>query len=600
MGDFLLDFRARGQRRNDAEALRFYPDMDVDRLEHERFTLLVSRVGQAHLWAPYEAPDGTVVALAGRIALDESQWCDAEQLPGRGGLACKAVFAVYRNAGAAALGSFSGAHVIHVYDPRTGAYHMVTDAGGGMPCYAAAGPVFGSHPDLLARASGTGTGSGGWDLTSMAQFVATGAVTFPYSYYRAVSALEHAAVHTVTIGADGAPRRTACRYGGHELESLSEEPEDLIAERIANAVAASSRRCTLPRFGRTAMALSGGLDSRTLLTTAEPHERLIAFCAFDEKNAEFRYAQAIADELGVKLYPFPRPFDHYGDHAEMGVRISGGMGDFVSNHFLGFRERLGELGVDNLVTGCYFDYLFKSLALDVAEGGLLRRERLRDFSYQSYLPHVAVGPAFAPAVRERLDALFPAAGRAAMTALDRARIALRRIFPLYHEGDNAQRLIPQRVMNWLAPSVDPAILELCATTPPQMKVNRRVFLKAVTRACGEAISRIPDSNTGLPLTASALMVGLHRYRIAVRRRLERHSRSMATGESWPNWVHYLRSSGRLRELWLRPNAEARALIGELCGEPFAEDAARLDGRPTQYFSRLLTLKIWLDQRCGAA
>jgi asparagine synthase (glutamine-hydrolysing) len=598
MGDFLLDFRARRERRREAEALRFFPDMEVDEIARDEFSLFVSRAGQAALWAPYESPDGVLVALAGRVALPEEEWRDAERIGGAGGLACKAICAAYRSGGADALRGFSGAFTIHLYDPRLRLYLLVTDAGGAAPCYAAGGALFGSHPDVLAQAAGVG-GSPSWDLTSMAQFLATGVVTFPYSFYREVRALDFGCVHRLALGAESAPRRTAMRYAGGAIERLSEAGEEQLAEEIANAVATASHCRTLPRFGRTAVALSGGLDSRTVLTSAEAHEGLVAFCAFDQQNAEFRYAQAIARELGVTLYPLARSFDHYGDHAEMAVRIAGGMGDFVSNHFLGFREALRGMKVDNLVTGCYFDYLFKSLALDVSEQGLLRREHLREFRFETYLPHFAPGPGFAAPLRERLDALFPPADRAPLTPLKRAALAARRVFPLYHEGDNAQRLVPHRVMNWFTPAADPAVLELSRVTPPELKLNRRVFLKAVRRACGRAVSRIPDSNTGVPLGASALRVGVQRYAIALRRWHERNRASMTTAESWPNWTHYLQASGRIRELWLRPNPAARSLLGELRGEPFREDLASYRAWPTQYFSRLLTLKLWLDQRSGS-
>ena len=71
---------------------------------------------------------------------------------------------------------------------------------------------------------------------------------------------------------------------------------------------------------------------------------------------------------------------------------------------------------------------------------------------------------------------------------------------------------------------------------------------------------------------------------------------MATGDSWPNWPYYVRTSEKLRTLWRRPNTMARELIGELCEEPFRENVESYCDRPTQYIMRLLTLKLWLDQR----
>lgn len=603
MGDFLLDFRHRNRRREQAEALRYFPDMVVDRIVRDSFTLFVTRTGGERLWAPFESSDGVVVALAGRVALDTGEWQGGARVEGSGGLACKAIYHAYRERGIEGLSGLSGGFAIHVYDPHQEIYHLVNDRGGAFPCYSAiaSDEVICSHPDMLAASLGrdghpAADSPDAWDLTSMAQFISTGVVSFPYSYYRQVVALDFGCVHSFELHRPGSPRRSTVRIAGWQVEHLSNETEDEIADRLADAMIASARHRTLPILGRTAIALSGGLDSRTILCAAERHDGLLSFCAFDRQNLEFRYAKSIADSLDVKLIPFERDFDHYADNAEMGVRISGGMGEIASNHFLGFRDRLNQLGVENLVTGCYFDYLFKSLALDSRETGLLRRERFCEFSFQTYLPHFPVAPRFAPAVSARLDALFPRGDREASDSMARARNAMRRIFPLYHEGDNAQRLIPQRVMGWCSPAVDPAVLELCRTTPPEMKLNKRLFRKTVQRICGEVVSRIPDANTGLPLSASAFRVALNRYRFALRGRIDRRRTRMATEESWPNWPYYVRTSEKLRTLWQRPNPLARELITELCEEPFRENVASFGDRPTQYFMRLLTLKLWLDQR----
>src|SRR5882672_3683190 len=397
--------------------------MEVDCVARDAFTLFLSRVGRRELWGPYESPDGIVVGLAGRLALDANEWESASSVVGEGGMACKAVYQAYRSRGVEGLHNFSGGFAIHLHDPGRQTYHLVTDQAGAYPCYSTtAGELYCSHPDILAglleRAE--------WDLASMAQFIATGVVSFPRSYYREVTAQEFGCIHSFHLNGHAAPRRSVARYASCEPDGLSGATEDEIAERLAQAIIEASRRRTLPVLGRTAVALSGGLDSRAILCGAERHPGLFAFCAFDEQNAEFRSAKAIADGLGVEFVPFQRPFDYYGDNAEMGARISGGMGELASNHFLGFRERLARLGVDNVVTGCYFDYLFKSLSLDAQERGLLRREHFSAFSFESYLPHFAVGSGFAPAVRERLEALYPAADRNATAPAARARLAMRR------------------------------------------------------------------------------------------------------------------------------------------------------------------------------
>ena len=431
----------------------------------------------------------------------------------------------------------------------------------------------------------------------MAQFISTGVVSYPFSYYRNVKGLDFGSIHSFNLGHEGPKTKSTSPYASWRIENLRSENEATIAKNIAEAIIVSASNRTLPILGKTAIALSGGLDSRAILCAAHRHDNLLTFCAYDQENSEYRIAKSIATSLGVPLIPMARQFDHYADNADMGVRISGGMGELASNHFLGFREELKQLGVKNIVTGCYFDYLFKSLSIDAAERGFLRREQFRPFSLQTYLPHVPISARIAPDVTERMRVLFPEHDRESLDPATCARNSMRRIFPLYHEGDNAQRLIPQRVMHWYSAAADPTLLSLCRDIPPEMKLNKHVFRLAVQQVCGDMVSRIPDANTGLPLAASSLQVGLNRYRYALRRCIERRRMRMSTEDSWPNWPYYMRNSNKIRTLWLRPNPLARELIAELSGEGFSENIANYGDRPTQYFMRLLTLKLWMDQRC---
>src|SRR5437016_3927655 len=106
MADFLLDFRAADQRRQSvargASLLKFSDDTQVQILEREAFCLIVSRVDGFELWGPHEAASAAgkiLVALAGRIALDEKEWDEARKVAGDGGLACKAILQRYQRHG---------------------------------------------------------------------------------------------------------------------------------------------------------------------------------------------------------------------------------------------------------------------------------------------------------------------------------------------------------------------------------------------------------------------------------------------------------------------------------------------------------------------
>ncbi len=565
--------------------------------EEPGFRLTVSYEPRGELWAPYQSENGFAI-VCGRIALDEDDWLAAETVEGAGGLAAKSVWRSYRESGLDGLSEQSGAFALLVYDRERSRLHLTFDAAGCFPCFAPVdgegfGCVLGSHADVVARQLGI---EDDWDSISLAQFVSTGVVSHPYTYYRRLRAHEQGATIVLEF-TDGVLRtQSVGRSGSHEFNIDPEVDEDQLALDLAEALRTGTRKCTSPRLGRTLLALSGGLDSRSLISAADRHSELATVCAFDSENDEFRAASAIARALGVEMIPLQRSFDHYGDHAELGVRISGGMGNVASNHFLGFRSRLRELGCENLVTGCYFDYLFKSLAINTRESRFLRREELVPFSYRSYLPVFSVAHELAGLLEERLTMLFPVAWREDDSPEHRLNIAAQRTLPLWREGDNIQRLISARTFGWYAPATFREVLDVYWSTPLRARLGKSMFRKTVLKVIAPELRSIPDCNTGVPVYAMPLRVTLNRYKIAMRRRLERKTESMATAESWPNWAYYLRRSDKIQELWSRPAPRARELIAELTGTPFVEDAQVYVEQSEDYFERLLTLKLWAEQR----
>ena len=601
MGDFLIDFRPQDQRRLDSAArlLQFYDDLRVERFEPPEFGLLLTSADDAGLWGSYQSTDEPVlVALCGRVALEEEQWEGARRVSGSGGLACKAIHTLYRRGGLAELEKLSGHFVLLLHDRTRGQFHLLTDRAGLMPAFAwrsgDGASVYASHPDALALAVGEDRN---WDRTSLAEFILTDKVSFPFTYYQKIQALDHASVTTISLS-PGPPKREAVRrYDTFRFKPVDRAGEEELVEQFVLAFRGSLARRTLPCLGPAAVALSGGLDSRTILCAAPDRQRLLTFCCHNEENLEFRIAAAIAQAAGVKFHPFRRDFDYYGDHAEMGVRISGGMGSIGCNHFLGIRSRLQELGVRTLLTGCYCDYVFKGLGLNKRESPWTGHEELEPFAEQYYTAHFEADTELAASVRARLHQLFPPALRRDRSESAVLAVEQKRVFPLCYEADNVQRLVPQRVMGWFVPVGDNQLLDVYLRMPLRLKLNRALFTRMAMRVCGEAITRIPDANTGAPMNASPLERAVRSGAMAVRNRMGRLKRSMATQGSWPNWHYYLQHSERLRGLWLRPNPEAweffRAVLGK---DRFTLDLRAYGGNKLNLFLRLFTLRLWFDQR----
>ena len=602
MSDFIIDMRRSSFRcsNNAGSLINYFGDTKVEVIEEKLFTLYIGRVDSWDIWGPYKSSDGLVsVALAGRIALNEKEWENARKMPGEGGLACKAIYRLYRDGGLKALEELNGSFAVILYDQNVGNLYLINDRCGLYPCYRIQtkdrGFVVGSHPDSLARINGN---TEKWDLISLTEFLVTGKVSYPNTYYEDVKALDYGSIHTYDVRSEIPRYEGGRKYFNFEFYIEHGASEWDLAKELAVAFRKAIDRRTMPMFGRTGISLSGGLDSRALLCAANDKKNICTFCFYDEENSEYRIAREIADASGVEFIPVKRSFEHYGDNAQMGVRISGAMGDFGSNHYLGFRDVFRSLGIDNIIAGFYCDYLFKSLVLNKKRNKLLRTEKFASFRYDNYMPFFWFDTEYSSAVKIRQDALFPDELKKDESDRGRLEIEKRRLFPLYTEPDNMETLIPQRVMGWFLPIVDNDIIEAYLMIPPAFKLNTSMYSKAVSLLCGERISKITNINTGAKVNAGRTSVMVHELLKSVRTKINRRKHSIATDESWPNWYFYIRNSKTIKNLWLCEKDITEELFIRLIGyNPYEKTIMEHSNEANlKLFLRLLTVKMWLMQR----
>jgi asparagine synthase (glutamine-hydrolysing) len=597
MADFILDTRPVSERASalGAELLRFSPRLHVAKLERAEFSLVLTWFGEPGLWSPWEAANGSVYAVVGMVALDESEWRSADEGgESDGGLAARVIGRRFETGGSAALEDISGNCAIVIYDAPQGKLYLRTDPAGCFPVYACecgGAPVWGSHPDVLAAVAGE---TGRVDTVSLAEFILASTVTPPFTYYERIRAVEPG---TLIVFDLQEKRQSHRRYFAFEYQGDPKIPEDELADALAAAWRQAVQRRTLPRLGLPVVALSGGLDSRLILAAMNQPERALAFTCYDAPNRELKTARAIADAVRVPFLPLLRSPDYYGENAEAGVRISGGMGTFANNHFLGVLERLHAKGMQVMLTGCYCDYLFKALPLNRDTHWLSGRESVAPFANTFYFDRWMPKTPLAKQVLQRWEERFPAALRERQDDAALFEIEVRRTFPLCYEGDNQQRLVPQRMTGWFPPLADLELLWVYRRIPPRLKLNRRLFLKAVQRLLASSpVDRVPNANTAASLYASPLRETLSYNWLRLRRRLGALRRSMASDGSWPNWYYYYGNSPALEELWSRRHPESEDLSLRVLGW------ARLPERPADFpieqvflFVSLLTQKLWWHQ-----
>lgn len=590
------------------QALKHFEDFTLYSLEDEGSCIVLTSCDSPHLWSPFRSnSDRISVFMVGRIALTEKDWQIAGEEKSKGGLAGGWVHRLYRERGIAGLKELNGAYTIIVIDQDKNTIHLVTDRCGMFQCFHyASNPgslFFSSNADVLAKACDI---SMSWDMTSLSEFVMSGKVSFPYTYYSSIRSLQPGNIYTYHLNEQGDISATSVPYFEFVFEPDTVSNVDRIAEELAFAIESAVRKRTLPIFGKCGISLSGGLDSRTVLGAIKDRSNVVAFTFFDEKNYEFRIAERIAQKAGIDIIPIKRDFDHYGNSSEACVKIGCAMGECFNNHLLGFRENFKQHGIQNILSGFYFDYMFKALALDRQMvpylGTTYRIEKESNFKLEHYQPYFTFGTERAKRASERIFEILPYQNESVLSEKTRLEIACKRVIPFCYEPDNAETVVSQKVFPWYLPVVDTNVLEVYLRIPVAFRMNRLLSLRLARILGGKEMLNIPDTNTRTRVDAThferMVMWHLHFARTKLKGYLGIGKKGIATDESWPDQIYYINNSQVIKRLWERPNPAAEEVFQQIAGsDHFRKDIADYKSWGGMYlFNRFFTLKLWMDQR----
>jgi len=105
--------------------------------------------------------------------------------------------------------------------------------------------------------------------------------------------------------------------------------------------------------------MSGGIDSRLILTFCPPNTQ--CFTLADFNNIEMKFARTIAKICGLKHIPIIRDRDWYPNMLEAANKLSLGLWRWHNAHFLKLENYPGDWQeIDCVLTGCGFDTFFKA------------------------------------------------------------------------------------------------------------------------------------------------------------------------------------------------------------------------------------------------
>lgn len=503
-------------------------------------------------------------------------------------------FAALRDSGL--LAALNGAYA--AFWAGTNHVAFASDPMASVPVYVgsdAAGRVraVGTHQDLVARLLGDEYEI---DPVSVADFLNNGIPCCPHTMHRHVRELAPGTVLVIAPGTAEQPALAEHEYWRPpEAVSTGVDERELAQEFRELWVRAVQRRCSGNYVG---VQLSGGLDSRLVLSAIPVAQKCATLTLCDTLNREARVARAVAAAYGRPWITLDREPEYLGHTAAPATRFVGCEGEWHHGHSLGFRQRLDDLGIDTVFTGLLMDNHFKGYyARDIRRvprlGGLLPatfRPRPVDYAHEvsAFCRQQLTAGCVAGIVQRRIDyvAGHPARLRESQCEWLDAR-------PLSQSCDNNGWGIERRVLPMRIPTMERGLVELAFRVPVLWKM-RGFFERAATPLLGPG-GKVINANNGVrPGSGHARMLvqraarKLQNTRRTLKRRL---GFTEPVPHSWHDFQHYLGTSRVLGELIASHGARLR----EFQGTVFQADPVALLRHPTVPWNvgyRLIQLATW--------
>jgi len=247
---------------------------------------------------------------------------------------------------------------------------IITDRLGAYPVYVgqSAGDItcaVGSYPELVAAAAGR---QSDYDLVSLGEVLLSGEITFPFTTRRGMCELAPGSTHDFRFVEGSLARSSELYWEPREparWPSLNESRAKL-RQGLLNAGADVSRG-----VNRVAVTLSGGSDSRTVLSCI-PREKLACAITFaDWENAELTAARKVAHAASVPHVAIWRHPDFYAHLPMRELSLRGIEQLPLSGHgYLVHDSNIPDVdlivsgaGSDSILKACWLPFSTKQLVL---------------------------------------------------------------------------------------------------------------------------------------------------------------------------------------------------------------------------------------------
>jgi hypothetical protein len=193
------------------------------------------------------------------------------------------------------------------------------------------------------------------DLCSVAEFLRFSMILGDRTLYSQVKTLPPSSVLIVQAG-----RWELHTYWQPVFTERDGPPVSQSGQALTAAFKGALDRLSLDP-GRTALMLSGGLDSRLIaaaITASGRDVRALSFGGFE--NREVQLARRVARACRLPFSFLKRPPDYYFHTLDLATALSQCLYTFHHAHFAGLHPHVHALGVDTLLHGWGLDLLFSA------------------------------------------------------------------------------------------------------------------------------------------------------------------------------------------------------------------------------------------------
>jgi len=437
-----------------------------------------------------------------------------------------------------------------------------------------------THPDILAKYSTDKV----LDHESVAEFLSQGHIMHPNTYYKNIKALDNASYTVCDFNT-----QAVCTTKYFDFTTKEHYDYKSLLNKLICALKKSIEKRTVPQYGKTAVLLSGGADSRTIINNAK--SQVEAFTTYNVENRELETAQEVASILNIKHNAVKVNDDVNRQTLINGSKYSGGMSTPGNGTHFYFAVGNTFQTFDNLLSAHYADQLFKDIAFNTKTktffGKKIPMNIFDKFHYNYFGPNAKIEKLL-NIIHNRKKSRYPESIRKNLNLLQ-----IRRIIPLSNLYTSSSRLIMQRTLPWESVLVDNGVLEVLLEIPPKFKLNGRIYNEALGQLCKET-KNIPHANTGVKIGAGVMLTAIIKlFHIINKKYFTSRNNKNYKYDTWGNTKETMQADVKLQEMFYSTSSEFQDYICSLLGvDIFKYSIKEIIDIDYHLFYNILTFYYW--------